>query len=461
MGDGKTAFVLAGGGTKGAFEAGALSYLVEEEGLVPDVLTATSAGAICAAVLAQARTAEEMATRVAELRDDLLAMSHRDLLFGKQPWYAALDGTPAGRAIDHYLIERSRPPLPEGAPVPVAPSSARPWARRWDAAASAARAAPNVVRARRAWRGNSGSVLTLEPLAAALRGNVDVGIKEIDPALIARRGLQLRMAVVALGAGVLRFVTEDGTIVASDAVTPLEGAGGGPITVLDGMLASASVPLVFPPRKMADDVYVDGGVANNIPVSAAARLGATQIIAVLAVPLVMPPDARDYTTANGAAVFLRSVGAIAFAERQQANLDCALAPGATLTVIDPIVDVVGAFEVSQGLMLADMDYGWMRAADVRADLDEDRRSQAASATDAAVKARALAWYREEAIWAAGRANRGDLRALAQAKQTVRDAVTERAKLGLPTPTGAEQWWSGYEAHYGARPVGLPDDPSAD
>ena len=62
----KTAVVLAGGGTKGAFEAGAVRYLVEEEQLLPQILTAASAGAVAAAVLAQARTPKEFAQRSAE-----------------------------------------------------------------------------------------------------------------------------------------------------------------------------------------------------------------------------------------------------------------------------------------------------------------------------------------------------------------------------------------------------------
>ena len=60
----RTAFVLAGGGTKGSFEVGVLQYLVGVEGIAPDIITATSAGAIAATVLAQARTLDEFAQRV-------------------------------------------------------------------------------------------------------------------------------------------------------------------------------------------------------------------------------------------------------------------------------------------------------------------------------------------------------------------------------------------------------------
>ena len=253
-------------------------------------------------------------------------------------------------------------------------------------------------------------------------------------------------------------MTEDGTIVESDAVTPVAGAGSGPVDVLEGVLASASVPMIFPPRPLADDVYVDGGVVDNVPVHAAARLGATRIFAVLAVPLVQPPDRRDFTKMNGVGVFLRSVGAIAFAGRQLVNLSPPLPPGVEVTVIDPVVDVVGLFEVAYGLMLLDMDYGWLRAADVLAEVDEDTRHRAEAATDTVTVARIQAWHREEAIWAAGRAGAADLAAVVECKRAVEEAVAERKGLGLPTPPDAERWWNGYEAHHGPLPAGLPPNP---
>jgi NTE family protein len=478
----KTAFVLAGGGTKGAFEAGAIRYLVEEEAVTPEVITATSAGSICAVVLAQARTHRELVERARDLHDDLLAMTDSQLLFGKQPWVAALDGTPFGRAVDGYVTERTRPPIPgttppgptpprpaggsPSSPAPPAPSDRWAWARlraahpqlrRYlDTAVRVGQALPHLNRARKALRGNASSILTLEPLAAALRHGGSSGIRRVDPALVGRPGLELRMAVAALGDGVLRYVTEHGEIVASDAVTPVAG----PVDVLEGMLASASVPMLFPPRQLAGDVYVDGGIANNIPVDAAVRLGATRVFAILAVPVVQPRDTTDYLSATAPTVFLRAVGAVAFAERQLANLNPPLPPGTTVTVIDPLVDVVGPFEVSQGLMLLNMDYGWMRAADVLADVPAGTRQRAAATTDAVIVARTQAWHREEAIWQAGGTAPGDRRALAALKTTIRDAVTERKGLGLPTPPDAERWSSGYEVHAGPVPPGLPADPLA-
>jgi NTE family protein len=454
--DGKTAFVLAGGGAKGAFEAGAVSYLVEEEGVFPQVITGTSAGALCAAVLAQARDRREMARRARELHDDLLAMSRADLLFGKQPWVAALEGTLFGRAIDHWVVERTRPPVP-GATRASSEAHAR-RGRTLRLLGQVARALPKLGRAGRRLRGRTGSLLTLDPLAARLRHGGD-GIAPLDPSLVARPGLDLRLAVVALGAGVLRYVTGDGRIVAGDAVTPVPGAAGGPVDLVDGVIASSSVPMVFPPRPMAGDSYVDGGVVDNVPVAAAAALGATRIYALLAVPLDPPPDPHDYARASAPVVFLRAVGAISFAERQRANLGPPLPDGTEVVVIDPRVDVVGPFDLSRGLMLLNMDYGWMRAADVCAEVSAPVRRQAADATDAIAVARTQAWHLEEQVWARGEAAPAELAALARCKQVVRDALSERKGLGLPIPEDGPGWWSGYELHEGPRPPGLPPDPS--
>jgi hypothetical protein len=293
-------------------------------------------------------------------------------------------------------------------------------------------------------------------LAAALRHGGPSGIHRVDPALVARPGLELRLAVTALRSGRLRYVTQDGTIVEDDAVTPVATErGAGPVDLLEGVLSSASVPMIFPPRPMGDDQYVDGGVLQNIPVLPALRLGAQRIFAVLAVPLEQPPDERDFSKVNGVGVFLRAVSAVAFNEQQRVDLAHPLPDGTSLTVIDPTVDVVGPFEVSQGLMLLDMDYGWCRAADILSEVDEATRAEATAATDAIVTARTLAWHSEEVLWARRWGGSSDLDHLRRLKHTVHDAVRAREKLGLPTPPDADRWWTDYEVHGGVRPPGLP------
>ncbi len=471
---GPTAFVLAGGGTKGSFEVGVLQYLVGVEGIVPDIITATSAGAIAATVLAQARTLPEFLERVDEIEGDVLAWTQTEHVFGKQAWLGALDGTSLGREIHQEITEGTRPPFPltpstvlAGNDVVPADTSDRKGRRRARRARRrrqrhiarlVAGAGLRLPRVRRHLRTSGSAVLNLDPLAGALRNGSEDGVRAVDPALIARPGLRLRLAVTALRAGVLRFVSEDGTIVESDALTPAPGDSAGPVEVVDGAIASASVPMVFPPHPMADDDYVDGGVIEIVPVSAAAALGATRIIAVVAVPLALPRDERDYAAAPAGYIGLRSMGMIGVAERQISNLKVPLPDGSALTTIDPVVDVVGLFEVEPGLLRINKDYGWLRAADVMAEGDAGIAAAIAEGTHAIVEARREAWRLEESLWAAGRvgaADAGTLALVREHKETVRTLVDRRKQLGFPVPDGCDDWWSGFEAHTAERPQGLP------
>src|SRR5207253_148131 len=47
--------------------------------------------------------------------------------------------------------------------------------------------------------------------------------------------------------------------------------------VIEAVLASAAMPAVFPPVRWGDLELIDGGVANNTPISHAIELGATEI----------------------------------------------------------------------------------------------------------------------------------------------------------------------------------------
>jgi NTE family protein len=49
-------------------------------------------------------------------------------------------------------------------------------------------------------------------------------------------------------------------------------------SVIDAVLASTAIPGVFPPVQVGGQWLVDGGVANNTPISTAVRLGATRIV---------------------------------------------------------------------------------------------------------------------------------------------------------------------------------------
>jgi NTE family protein len=66
-------------------------------------------------------------------------------------------------------------------------------------------------------------------------------------------------------------------IVASDIINGREvvlSAG----SVVDAVLASTAIPGVFPPVKIGSHMLVDGGVANNAPISVAVALGAKRVV---------------------------------------------------------------------------------------------------------------------------------------------------------------------------------------
>lgn len=70
-------------------------------------------------------------------------------------------------------------------------------------------------------------------------------------------------------------------IVASDMLTGDEvllSSG----AAVDAVLASAAIPGVFPPVRVNGQLLVDGGVANNTPISTAIRLGATRVVVLSA-----------------------------------------------------------------------------------------------------------------------------------------------------------------------------------
>jgi hypothetical protein len=211
---------------------------------------------------------------------------------------------------------------------------------------------------------------------------------------------------------------------------------------------------------LADDDYVDGGVVEIIPVRAAVELGATRIFAVVAVPLDVPRDDRDYATAPAGYIGLRSMGMIGVAERQISNLHISLPAGSTLTVIDPVVDVVGLFEIQPGLLRINKDYGWLRTADVLAEGDADLLADLAAGTHELIEARCEAWRLEASLWADEHKKdpdgmAGALALVREQKERVRELVERRKQLGFPVPDDCESWWTEYEVHTGERPARLP------
>ncbi|MDQ1249338.1 MAG: hypothetical protein QG597_3713, partial [Actinomycetota bacterium] len=246
-----TAFVLSGGGAKGSFSAGALAYLIQFKGVTPGIITGTSAGAICAAVLAQARGHDELYAAADQLRDDIIRMSVPGVAFAPRAWLGGLAGTTLGDDISSLIAGSSRPPIPadptaDEQPDPLAGTAepALTLSRGWDDLRSLVGKLATTRKAMKGFSEHDQSVLVLDPLQTALEGaSPGVGPAPIDVERVARPGLHLRLTVTALVSGCVRFVTESGALVEADAVTPAPGSP--QPGVVEGVLASSSVPLVF------------------------------------------------------------------------------------------------------------------------------------------------------------------------------------------------------------------------
>jgi len=469
----KVGFVLAGGGFKGAFEVGALQVLVGAHAMLPDVVTATSAGAVLGTVLSQGRTLEECRRLVEVAKGDLMAMTDTSRVFSEQPWLAGLEGTTIASRIHALVTEHGRPDLDDdwdqlvaSAAADLEAGSSAHHSRSGVAAggesgegtasgaehrAVADRIHPfekvgELVRSVRGDRehGVGRSVLTLDPFEVSVRGGTDVGIAPIDLVAVARPGVQLRLAVTALKARSTRYITQDGLLVDADARTPVPDVE---LDVIDGMIASASVPGVFPPREIGGELYVDGGCLQNIPLQAAVDLGAERIFTMVACPV--KPAKKS--------VSLWAAESLGYLSTQLDNLAVVLPDGVTNTVIEPTIDVVGSFEVHIGLMNIDIDYGHMRAVEVLSGLDEAVVPIASAASDSITLHRQLCWQLEDHAISSGVMHRDVLERLRALKRSVRSAVGAWTELGFSGPAGIEAWGQTWELHAADVPEHFPAD----
>jgi NTE family protein len=74
---------------------------------------------------------------------------------------------------------------------------------------------------------------------------------------------------------------------------------------VEAILASSAIPSIFPPVTIDDDVLVDGGVVNNVPISRALAAGCHRIYVLLCGPLHFhPPPPRRPAEAALTAFFV-------------------------------------------------------------------------------------------------------------------------------------------------------------
>ncbi|GAA2720607.1 patatin-like phospholipase family protein [Cellulomonas aerilata] len=368
----RDALVLSGGGSRASFEIGALRYLYDVVGIEPAVIAGTSAGSVLAVVLAQSADAAGQRRSLDDLERIWRGLEASSDLFEETDWFATLRRI-APEWVEVFQRRRRLATTPSW----IARPGGRPE-EGVDGPADAPLWAPfRSVEALLALRtlGRTGRDLE-RVLDSAERSQgvfVPGRITELvqdpavfDPARVARSGVRLRIAVVGLESGELRYVTEEGRLV-DRANRPLPDAE--PVALADAVRASSAIPVVFPPVLLSGEHYVDGGVREVLPLEIAARdLRASRCYAVVASAGGSRPEG-SFADRNLVAIMYRSYSDIMWDEVLRDEVELARRSSA-VTLIQPEVDVHDGLTVEPGLIAIAIDHGWMRAADVVRRSDE-------------------------------------------------------------------------------------------
>lgn len=254
---------------------------------------------------------------------------------------------------------------------------------------------------------------------------------------VAESGVTLRIAVVGLESGELRYVTEDGALVDREN-RPLDD---GPVDLVDAVRASCAIPMVFPPVRLGRENYVDGGVRESLPADVAmTHLGVDTCYAVVAGPSGLRRE-KSYDDKDMLAILMRTTTAIMTDEVQRDEVVRARSAGAV--VIEPEFDVHDTLTIDPGLVALAMDYGYMRAAEAVLGASAEEQAVAREL----VLLRRRTWHAEEEAFAGDAAEPARLELVAEIaglKYTLRELVSRIPAERLPE--GAEEWWRTWERH---------------
>jgi NTE family protein len=246
----RIAMILSGGGARGAYEVGVLRYIFDDlariRGAPPrlDILSGTSVGAINACYLA------------AHLADPVLGMRRLVELWG---------GLEIARVLGFGVRQMvGLPRLILGGQDGSGLFDIRPMA--------------DLVQREISWRAVT---------RCLRRGQL--------------RALSVSCTEVSTGRTVVFIQTAPDTVIPSTSPprTLYRADRIGP----QHALASAAIPLLFPPARIDNELYLDGGLRQNTPISPALRLGATHVFAIGS-----SRDVRGVVTSEGVPAAVEAPG---------------------------------------------------------------------------------------------------------------------------------------------------------
>ncbi|CAN5512480.1 hypothetical protein BH10ACT1_BH10ACT1_28360 [soil metagenome] len=350
---------ISGGGALGSFEAGALRFLYDHVDIAPVAVSGNSAGALNAAKLAHG-DGPDGTRAIDELEDLWRSMRINPDMWEPEPWLARiLASAQWASAIRGEISSTSS----AANAVRVAARVVGSFVRRPEETDGTLDAIRDALKAQ--------SLLSLAPVAALIDRHLDLD-------RIAASGIALRVGTVSLESGELRYVTQTGAL-HDRHDEPLDLP---PVRLADGILASASIPLAFPPVQLGDEHYVDGGAREILPLEVLVEhLHVDRAIAVSASSATID-RAGSFAERNLLDILRRVSAEIATNETLRKELDPPGGWGPAVRLVVPQVDVHDAMTIDPALIAISLDYGWLRAADVLLGLDEEACAHSTALTEA-------------------------------------------------------------------------------
>lgn len=460
--------VLSGGGARASFQIGALRYLYDRASLSPSVMVGTSAGSILTAALSQSLDREQQIETLDGIEALWMSMTHSDQMFAPRPWFQRLqDRGSEWMALIQQEGQRPAPSFslpkislpqlrPSSDPEPsvdeqtidpdelsgaeltlhIAMSEPKPTSQAWGPAA--------VL-----------PLLSMLPRLRTAGGDLSLILRGADasrsmyhPGAILMRlldgeffhsdrtrtsGVTVRISMVGLESGELRYMTETGEMVDREN-NPLPEIPAADLSL--GALASCAIPGVFAPVRIGDEWYVDGGTREATPAEMAiGPLDVDRCYVVVSAP-VESPRAASFESKSMLHILMRSAEILTDeAERDEV----ALARSSGAIVIEPDLFVHDAITVDPGLLKINRDYGWLRAAEAHLKLPHSVQDVHRKV----IELRLAALDLERRVLVDPNVE-STLLELARVKWLIRDQLDLLDVHRLPP--GAHRWWSDWEPH---------------
>ena len=349
----RVGFALSGGGSRGAFQVGALDYLYNVKGIRPDGIASTSVGSVNALQLIMGDLPTKNA--VEQLKDIWLELQQSSGMWVEEAWLKNQKQVVRG-TIQSFG-----------------------W---WTIAFFPFSLVAHIADVKNKIEGlditmNSDSVrsfFNLSPIEAKM-------LAVFSESRVKNSGIAVRFIAVSLKTGEIVKVNEQGSVLAS---------GSGTATLIKAAIASSIMPGIFPAERLGDHFCVDGGIREIIPVQYCIDdMGTNQVYAIACSARTLEDPRQNWRMT---AVMTRSMMDINFDEivKDDTAPHGGWPEGVVVRSIFPRLNIFDPIMIEPGLIRIAMDYGWMCAAD-ELDTPDNGRGAARLAADQIVQLRLQNW----------------------------------------------------------------------